>query len=146
MKKSSISSKRVLLLLLIVGLSLMFVLVPTHETHAWNPFSLDNIAGGVVGWIAYIVIFIATTIAGVVIAFETYLIGVVLQLSNNLVNTLAVQSGFQVTLAVANLGFILAIIIIALATILRRETYGIKKSLWKLIVAAILVNFSLIIG
>ena len=44
-----------------------------------------------------------------------------------------------------NLGFILAIIIIAFATILRLESYAIKQTLWKLIVAALLVNFSLVI-
>ena len=57
-----------------------------------------------------------------------------------------VTSGFSVTLALANLGFVLAIIVIAIMTILRYETYALKQTLWKLVAAAILVNFSLVIG
>jgi hypothetical protein len=56
-----------------------------------------------------------------------------------------VQTGFSVSLAIANLGFVLGIIIIAIATIIRNQTYGIKQLLWKLVVMAILVNFGLVI-
>jgi hypothetical protein len=129
-----------------IGLTTVFaLLIPNHSAHAaW--FDLGSIAAGAVGYMAYALIYVITTIASIFIALVTYLISVILQLSNNIVNTIAVQSGFAATLAVANLGFVLGIIIIAIATILRRETYGIKKTLWKLVVAAILVNFSLIIG
>lgn len=137
---------RYLLIAIVASFALATFLLPSHQAHAFDLFSLSSITGGAVGYVAYVVVYLISAIAGVFIAIITYLIGIILQLSNNIVNTLAVQSGFSVTLAIANLGFILAIIIIALATILRRETYGIKKSLWKLIVAAILVNFSLVIG
>ncbi len=122
------------------------IFLPSHQAHAYDLLGIGNLAGGAIGWIAYILILVVSTIVGVFIAFVTYLISVVLQLSNNIVITLAVQSGYAVTLAVVNLGFVLGIITIAIATILRRETYGIKKTLWKLVVAAILVNFSLVIG
>ncbi|MEK7094128.1 MAG: hypothetical protein AAB903_02175 [Patescibacteria group bacterium] len=56
-----------------------------------------------------------------------------------------VQAGFSVTLAIANLGFVFAIIVIAIATIIGYESYGLKKNLWKLVAAALLVNFSLVI-
>ncbi len=101
---------------------------------------------GIVGWAIYGLVYVISAIASVAIAFLTFLIGIILQLSTNIVNSFAVQNGFAVTLAVANLGFVLAIIIIAIATILRRESYGIKKVLWKLVLAAIMVNFSLVIG
>ena len=45
-----------------------------------------------------------------------------------------------------NLGFVLAIIVIAFATIFRIQSYAMKQVLWKLIVAALLVNFSLVIA
>src|SRR5579864_39718 len=97
----------------------LLIFLPGHQAHAgW--FSISGIIGGAVGYMAYVIIYIITTIVGVIIAALTYLIGVILQLSGNIVNTLAVQSGYQVTLAIANLGFILGIIIIAIATILRR--------------------------
>ncbi len=118
---------------------------PAHFAHAsW--FGLDTIAGGVIGYIAYGLIYIIATIAGVAISIITYLISILLQVSSNVVNTAAVQVGFSVMLAIANLGFVLFIIIIAIATILKRESYGMKKSLWRLVIAAILVNFSLVIG
>ena len=122
---------------------LAILLLPGHQAHAQ---SIASVAGGAIGYMAFIFLLIVSTIAGLLITFFTFLIGIILQLSNNVVNTFAVQNGFTVTLAVANLGFVLAIIIIAIATILRRENYAVKKTLWKLVVAAILVNFSLVIG
>ena len=136
-------------------LTLLLSAAPNLAAAAWyKPWTwgsavasgLVNIAGGLIGWVAFFVNYIMSLILGVFIAVVTYVIGVVLQLNDNVMNTLAVQSGFQVTLAIANLGFVMGIIIIAIATILRRETYGIKKTLWKLVVAAIMVNFSLVIG
>lgn len=47
---------------------------------------------------------------------------------------------------ITNLFFALVLLIIAFATILRLETYGMKQLLWKLIVAALLINFSLILA
>src|SRR4030042_5966834 len=57
-----------------------------------------------------------------------------------------VHTGWQIVLNFANLGFVLAIIVIAFSTIFRRESYAMKQTLWKLIVAALLVNFSLVIA
>lgn len=56
------------------------------------------------------------------------------------------ETGFRISLSVANLGFVLALIIMAFATILRYEEYGVKKLLGKLILAAVLVNFSMLIA
>jgi hypothetical protein len=111
-----------------------------------NLFGIADIAGWVVGWVAWVASAIISFVLGIVISIEGWLIGVVLQINRNVIQTSIVQSGFGVTLALANLGFVLGIIIIALATILRRETYGIKQILWKLVAAAILVNFSLVIA
>ncbi len=73
------------------------------------------------------------------------IINVGIFLDGQVFNSPTVQAGFSVSLAIANLGFVLGIIVIALATILRNETYGIKQMLWKLVVMAILVNFGLVI-
>jgi hypothetical protein len=54
--------------------------------------------------------------------------------------------GWQIVRDIANLGFVLVIIVIAFATILRREQYGVTKLLPKLIAAAIIVNFSFAIA
>lgn len=57
-----------------------------------------------------------------------------------------IGAGWGITNALANLGFTLAIIVIAFATILRFQSYSYKQTLFKLIAAAMLVNFSLLIA
>ncbi len=57
-----------------------------------------------------------------------------------------VQTGWTITRDLANMFFVLVLLAIAFATILRVETYGMKQILWKLIVAALLINFSLVIA
>lgn len=57
-----------------------------------------------------------------------------------------VEVGWKVTRDFSNMFFILFMIIIAFATILRLEQYGIKKLLPKVIIIALLINFSLIIS
>ena len=55
-----------------------------------------------------------------------------------------VQEGWKVTRDLANMFFVLILLAIAFATILRIETYGMKSLLPKLIIAALLINFSLV--
>ncbi len=58
-----------------------------------------------------------------------------------------IENGFRICLGIANLIFVIALIIIAFATILNVQEYSAKKLLGKLIVTAVLVNFSyLIVG
>lgn len=54
--------------------------------------------------------------------------------------------GWRVIRDFANLGFVLAIVVIAIGFILRIQTYGSQRTLTRLITAAILVNFSLVIA
>ncbi len=107
---------------------------------------LGDLAFTVVGKAVFFFMYILSFIAGLGIAVEAWLIGAILNINAGLVNSAPVKAGFPVTLAVANLGFVLAIIVIALATIIRYEAYGMKKILMKLVAAAILVNFSLVIA
>lgn len=74
------------------------------------------------------------------------LVDFAVRLGNDVLTLPAVQSGWQIVLSFTNLGFVLGIIVIAFATILRMESYGMKQILWKLVVAALLVNFSLVIA
>lgn len=126
-------------------LALLALLLP-QPAHAWSLFGIGNILGSAVAWIVFVVAYLASTIAGFFIAIMVYGIGIILQLNTNVVNSPAVQIGFQVTLSIANLGFVLGVIVIAIATIIRYESYGMKKLLRNLIVAALLVNFSLVIA
>src|SRR3989344_4054506 len=58
----------------------------------------------------------------------------------------AVTIGWTITRDIANIFFIFALLIIAIATILRLESYGAKQLLPKLIIIALLINFSLVIA
>lgn len=57
-----------------------------------------------------------------------------------------VRVGWGISRDIANLGFVLAMVVIAFATIVQYEAYGARKLLIKLITAAILVNFSMTIA
>lgn len=56
-----------------------------------------------------------------------------------------VEMGWTICRDVVNMFFILGLVVIAFATILRFETYGMKVLLPKLIIIAILINFSFLI-
>lgn len=93
----------------------------------------------------YVVSFYINAIGSVFVAVGAWLVRLALSFNDLLFSSPTVQIGFGVSLALANLGFVLGIIIIAIATILRSQTYGVKKILWKLVATAILVNFGLVI-
>lgn len=56
-----------------------------------------------------------------------------------------VKMGWTITRDIVNMFFILGLIVIAFATILRIETYGMKALLPKLIIIALLINFSYLV-
>jgi len=64
----------------------------------------------------------------------------------DLASTAFVQVGFGITLGVANMFFVLILLWIAVATIFDFEPYTARSLLPKLIIAALLINFSLAIG
>lgn len=63
---------------------------------------------------------------------------------NSKIGTIA-EAGYNVTLGLANMGFIVALVVIAFATMLRQEGFGYKKALPRVIIAALLINFGFFI-
>ncbi len=57
-----------------------------------------------------------------------------------------VVAGWTIVRDLTNMFFVLILLIIAFATILRIENYGMKQLLPKLIIAALLINFSLVLA
>lgn len=96
-------------------------------------------------WLPCAILMPIAWFAGLFVSLGAALITYGLEINAGLAYKDTVQGGFEITLMVANLGFVLAIIVIAIATIIGYESYGMKKNLWKLIVSALLVNFSLVI-
>ena len=86
------------------------------------------------------------SIAGNVLTFVAGLIDSAIGFGNGVKNLPVVTLGFQIVLGIANLGFVLAIIVIAFATIFRLENYAMSKTLKNLVIAALLVNFSMVIA
>lgn len=150
-------TKKLAFALPIVFVGLVILLAVFAPTHAYGQAAgvpgTSSGGGGFLGDIAYFLIgklclgiaFIISWICGVFIGIEAYFVGFVLNLNSGVFESFIVKTGFSVSLSLANLGFVFGIIVIAIATILRNQTYGIKQILWKLVVMAILVNFGLVI-
>ena len=85
-------------------------------------------------------------IASAVFSVGGFLVDFALEINFHLLGSSIIQTGWGIVLSFTNLGFVLAIIVIAFATIFRIQSYAMKQVLWKLIVAALLVNFSLVIA
>ncbi|MEK9180474.1 MAG: hypothetical protein AAB897_03620 [Patescibacteria group bacterium] len=122
------------------------VATPLNLARAQELPSARSCAGNLVGCGVYVTALLANKISGLLVSGGAYLFEISLEFSAGAARMPVVENGFSTALAIANLGFVLGIIVIAIATILRNQTYGIKQLLWKLVVAAILVNFSLVIG
>lgn len=148
--------------LLVGAMMALVILVPLSAAHAAAPAAGTPSANAVTtsqpstpNWFSCAanaatcgVYYIALTVDNVMtvgVTLGAFLIRLGLQFNDNIFNSPAVQTGFSVSLAIANLGFVLGIIIIAIATIIRNQTYGMKQLLWKLVMMAILVNFGLVI-
>lgn len=122
-------------------LVILFMAVP-QPANAWLgiPGPAELISG-----IIFAVVQFLSMVAGVIIAIQAWFLEIILNISVGLVNSAPVRVGFPIVLSIANLFFVGALIVIAIATILRRAEYGAKKVLWKLVVMAVMVNFGLVI-
>lgn len=110
-----------------------------------NAFSraLESFVGFIVNIINGVVLFIA----GVFVWFAGTLIEIALDLSSGIggPDDRIVPYGYKIVLGITNMGFIISLVVIAFATMLRQESFGYKKALPKLIIAALLINFSFFI-
>ncbi|MDO8600783.1 MAG: hypothetical protein Q7R73_04265 [bacterium] len=93
---------------------------------------------GIVAW------FLGVTILPLAAAFLEHAVNI--NIFHNLAATPFVIVGWSITRDVANIFFIFFVLWMALATIFQFENYSAKRLLPKLIVVALLVNFSLPIG
>jgi len=94
----------------------------------------------IIGWI----LFLIYLFLGKLFAFFGGLMDAVLAIQN-FTGVAMVNLGWSIVRDLCNMFFIVIMIIIAFSTVLRIESYGIKKLLWKLIIVALLINFSLLI-
>lgn len=124
-------------------LAIIFMPSPAHA--ALN--IIDGLLSSAITFPAQVIGYIFGFITKTLFTLGGWLIKLALNMNDQLLSPSSpVLYGWNIVLNFANLGFVLAIIVIAFATILRMESYAMKQTLWKLIVAALLVNFSLVIA
>ncbi len=122
---------------------------------------LDSPPGGVVGWIADGFQFLIDSLIKLIGTFLILITGALLGLAGTILNWSielttvgfsqlfydhiggGVISAWKMVRDVVNVGFIFIFLFIGISTILRIEQYGYKQLLARLIIAALLVNFSL---
>ncbi len=102
--------------------------------------------GALVIPIIYKILYIISYIAAIIFKFGGYLIDAVISLNTQILGSSMVTTGWTITRDFANLGFVLAIIYIAFATMLRVSSFELKKFLLRLVIMALLINFSLTIA
>jgi len=129
-----------------LGAALLLVLfVPRPVAAGWFDFDPALFITFIIRAVGSILIFIV----GIFLWFAGQFVDWMMILNANVLSGGSdsfVFIGWKILRDLTNLGFVLIIILIAFATILRQKQYGAQQLLPKLIAAAILVNFSLLIA
>ena len=107
---------------------------------------LKAAASSLLGLAAYYTALASGYVASWVFQGAAYAIEIGMALNASIIKSPSVKLGWTMTRNFANLGFVLAMIFIAYATMLRLQNYDIKKMLGRLVVIALLINFSLAIS
>ncbi len=118
----------------------IFVICIVFAFFIVNPVSAADVGGAVatvLGWIASLL----TSVIGY---FLTFLIKILVNVANfnNIIDVPAVKNGWVIVRDLCNMFFVLILLVIAFAAILRIESYSWKRLLPKLLIMAILINFS----
>ena len=127
--KKIISSRSTYLMLFILAVIFLF----GKPAFADLSETLGNVVGSVIAIFIRAISSILILIVGVLMNVATY---------SDFINAPAVSKGWVVVRDLCNMFFVVILLIIAFATILGQEEYGAKKMLPKLIMAAVLINFS----
>ncbi len=139
-----LKNKKILFLLTALLITAIFGLLPT-QTQAQGGL-IESIALGVFSKASYFISYLIGLIGGLFFTLAGWIVDWALKTNAIVAKTPVVTIGWGITRDLANLGFVIVILVIAFATALRYEKYGMKQTLGKLIVIALLINFSLTIA
>lgn len=150
MKKVCLKNILLVAVLLSIGLS-QLAFAQDAQTNPIQNGGAKSV-GGFVGGIALSAVlspidavgYLIGLVASMFVNIGGSLVNWALDLNSQVLISSTVKIGWIVSRDLANLGFVLAMILISLITILRIETYNTQQILVKLILAALLVNFSLV--
>lgn len=123
--------------------------LPTTQAHA-ALFGIGDIASTAITGASTVILGVFKFIAQAFFVVAGFLLELAMKLNNGILDSSAngnvfVFKGWTVFVNVADLALVVGLIVIAFATMLNFESYGMKKTLPKLIIVALLVNFSLVI-
>ncbi len=142
-------SKRTIAFLIVAFFVLLLVLAPhfslAGDTDTGDSDSDDVQKASTLGKVmAMIVSFIARIFVWLLGPLVLMLVEVLMQIAvfNKFIQSSAVSNGWVVVRDLCNMFFVLILLIIAFATILKIENYNYKKLLPKVLILAVLVNFS----
>ncbi len=122
---------------ILASLVLVVWVATTNVVHA------DSVADAIVGWIIKLIL----VIAGWFLKLTFFILKFVIEVGgyNGFIDSPAVTVGWVMVRDVTNMFFVVVLLIISFGTILGLEQYEYKKLLVKLLIAAVVVNFSRII-
>ena len=144
-----------LAIIAIVAFNFLFLPLTALAQSTQNQEQDSGWIGQIFGWITgKSLLFVSSTISmligaffGAILYLEAIIIDYIISPSNfSLVDTPIVKIGWGITRDLANMFFILILLIISFATVLRIKSYAIGQLWWKVVVAALLINFSLVIA
>ncbi len=95
-----------------------------------------------IGYVLYVLSYIIGLIGSTVFTLAGLFVEFGLYLNTTILDSSVVQLGWRFCRDLANLGFTIGIVVIAYATMLGYENYGMKKLIRNFIIAAVVVNFS----
>lgn len=129
MKTISNKKKTFLFLGLISVVGIFILAAPVQAGFEWAA----ELLGGIIGWIISALGIILVLIIKALVAVAQY---------NKFIDAQAVENGWRIVRDVANMFFVVVLLVIAFATILNQEKYSYKTWLPKVILMAVLINFS----
>ncbi len=128
----NLSKKRRIFYSVLLSVLLLVIVIPS-PVHANLGSALASLLGLL---IAHFITFLSK-----IITLEINIFAKFAQF-NNFLGVTAVKEGWKLVRDICNMFFILILLVISFATILKIESYAYKKWLGKLVIAAILINFS----
>ena len=129
---SNLSKKRQVFYFVTLSLLLLIIIMPV---------SVRAGVGGAIASFLGVIIGAVITVLSSLITIELNIFAKFAQF-NNFLGVTAVKEGWKLVRDLCNMFFIVILLVISFATILKLESYSYKKWLGKLVIAAILINFS----
>ncbi len=126
-------------LILFASMGIVFFVINAQPTHAL----FEEVRDGILDVLTKVTLFFARLCMAMAIFFLRFFIQ--LGAYNGFLDAPIVRLGWVMLRDIANMFFVVALLVIAFATILGRESYEWKKAMVKLVLVAIVVNFSLLI-